>query len=109
MAAKDFNPVDHARPAREEGWKEETDEIIERIENRGDQRIGQLLINAVSQDIEFEDFPEPDEDADAEEVIEKCNQVRNRNKARIEKRLWSIEADELLTLINELEQKSGAE
>lgn len=44
----DFDPMEADRPPREEGWEQETEGICQRIRNRGDQRIGQYLLNVVS-------------------------------------------------------------
>ena len=109
MAAENFNPIDRARPPREKGWNEETEKIIEIIRNRGDQRIGQLIINAISQDIEYE---KPDlsdaniEDMTEEEAAEKINQIersRKAYKAKIEQKIWGIEADRLLKLLGQFQ------
>ena len=110
MAAENFNPIDRARPPREKGWNEETEKIIEIIRNRGDQRIGQLIINAISRDIEYE---KPDlsdtniEDMTEEEAAEKIDKIdRNRKayKAKIEQKIWGIEADELAELLQKLQE-----
>ena len=106
MVADEFNPTDHAREPREEGWEEETEEIIEHIRNRGDLRIGQLLINAVSRDLEHESPAEPEKDVsemtyeEAEEYVRQLKNHRYREKAKIEQKLWSIEADKLAELLN---------
>ena len=62
MARKEFDPIDHARDPREEGWKEETEEIADLLHRRGDLRIGQLIVNAVSREVEFPDKPETEKD-----------------------------------------------
>jgi len=102
MAMRQFNPVDNARPPREQGWEQETEKIIQHIKNRGDQRIGQLLINVVGQDIEPPEFTEPEKEASEmteKELQKHTNEIKNKRakyKADIEQKLWSIEADELL-------------
>lgn len=107
MASKEFNPIDHARPLREEGWEEETEQIIEHIRNRGDLRIGQLLINAVSKDVKMLERPEREKDIEdmteeeAAEYIKELENHRYKEKARLEQKIWSIEADRLLKLLNE--------
>jgi len=46
--SNDFDPLSADRPPRSEGYKEETKQLFDLIqEERGDQRIGQFLINAV--------------------------------------------------------------
>jgi hypothetical protein len=109
MAAEEFNPIDHARPPREEGWEEETEEVIEHIRNRSDLRIGQLLINAVSRDLEHEPPSEPEKDVtdmtdeEAEEYVQQLKNHRHREKAKIEQKLWGIEADRLLKLLDKFQ------
>lgn len=109
MAAEEFNPIDNAREPREKGWEEETEKIIEHIRNRGDQRIGQLLVNAVSQDLESLERPERDKDiedmtdAEAAEYIQEIDHYHAKQKAQVEQKLWGIEADELLKLLNQLQ------
>jgi len=111
MAAENFNPIDHAREPREKGWEEETEQIIEHIRNRGDLRIGQLLINAISKDVEMPDRPEPEgdiKDLDEEEAkayIEECRHHRNKCKAKVEQAIWNMEADKLLKLLDQLENE----
>jgi hypothetical protein len=111
MAAEEFNPFDHARPPREEGWEEETEKIIEHIKNRGDQRIGQLIVNAVSKEIEFEPPAHLDKDVqdltdeEVEEHMDKIRNYRNEYKSRIEQKIWNIEADELAELLQELQKE----
>lgn len=113
MVAEEFNPVDHAREPREEGWKEETEEIFEHIRNRGDLRIGQLIINAVSRDIDFPDHPHKGEDVqdleedELREYIEESKQHEAKCKARIERRIWSMEADKLLKLLDEFNNEAS--
>lgn len=44
----DFDPLEHNRPPREEGFSEEADRFRELLDHRGDQRIGQLISNALN-------------------------------------------------------------
>ena len=112
MAAKEFNPFDKAREPREKGWEEETEEIIEHLRNRGDQRIGQLLINAVKRDMKPLERPEKKKDIEemtdkeAAEYIEEIDHFQAKEKARIEQKLWGVEADELLKMLKNLEAET---
>lgn len=109
MAAKEFNPFDNAREPREKGWDEETEKIVEHLRNRGDQRIGQLLINAVSKEVDTPERPERDKDIDdmtEEEVSQHIKNIehhRNECKAKVEQKIWCIEADKLLKLLDQLQ------
>jgi len=76
-----FNPRKSDRPPRCIGFAEETEYIVTYLRDRGDQRIGQYIINA----IRFETDAKTGEE--------------------IESRLWNVEADELLELIKEYESK----
>ena len=99
MSDKDFNPSESDRPPREDGWTEETEEICDRIRNRGDQRIGQLLINAVSHAVDSESH----EDVESREDVALASANR---KAAIEQKLWNIEAPELLKLLRQQEART---
>jgi len=99
MSDKDFNPRESDRPPRQEGWTEETEEICDRIRNRGDQRIGQLLINAVSHAVDSESY----EDVESREDVALASANR---KAAIEQKLWNIEAPELLKLLRQQEART---
>ena len=77
---RDFNPRESDRPPREDGWIEETEEICDRIRNRGDQRIGQYLLNALAID-----------------GVTNAEEIKNR--------LWKIEALELLELLERLDEE----
>lgn len=106
MAAEDFNPIDHARPPREEGWEEETEKVFEAIRNRGDLRIGQLIVNAVREEVNCPDRPEKKEikdldDEEAREYMEELRMHEEKCKAAIERKIWSIEADELAELLTD--------
>lgn len=88
------------RPPREKLYEEETEKICELLRNRGDQRIGQLLLNAISQEVDFEEVQDP-------ESLEEIERVRYKNRAKQESRLWSIDAPELLKLLEDLNEKTG--
>lgn len=88
--SKDFDPFEANRPPREEGWAEETQQIFDKIQNRGDQRIGQYLINVVRSSDRFE-TARLKSDKRYQEVIESV--------------LWSVEADELLEMVEEYEKE----
>lgn len=109
MVAEEFDPIDHAREPREEGWKEETEQIIEHIRNRGDLRIGQLIINAVSKDVDRPERPKRDKsveemtDEEAEEYMKELENHEYKCKAQLEQRIWSIEADRLLKLLDQFQ------
>lgn len=111
MVSDEFNPIDHARPPREKGFKEETEKIAEILHNRGDQRIGQLLINAVSKEVKMPERPEREKDVtemDEEEAAEYIEELRiheEKCKARIERKIWSIEADRLLELLQDFQEE----
>jgi len=81
----EFDPMQKDRPPRSEGYKEETKEICGHIKDRGDQRIGQLLLNAIAED---NGSTEP---------------------GKVVNRLWNIEAWELLELLENLEEKTKTE
>jgi len=82
-----FDPRESDRPPREDGYAEETMLITEHLENRGDQRIGQYLINAVRQTKKYE-------------TMRKTG--RFNDKEAVESILWDMEAPELLEAIEEL-------
>jgi hypothetical protein len=86
----DFDPYKADRPPREEGWEQETEQIINLLRNRGDQRIGQLLINAVRKTHHTYDKDSP---MSEKEIVEQI--------------LWDIEAPELLEGLNELKVFKG--
>lgn len=78
----DFDPMEHDREPRSEGWKNETEQIFNLIRSRGDQRIGQLLLNAVRKE---------HGDGSVEEAAN---------------HLWNLEAPELLELLTDKSLKS---
>jgi len=73
------------RPPREIGFAEEAEEIFEFLRSRGDQRIGQYLINAIRSETG---------------VVE---------KEEIEQKLWSVEDNRLLELIKQYESDDEEE
>jgi hypothetical protein len=79
----DFDPMDADRPPRSEGWKNETEQIFNLIRSRGDQRIGQLLLNAVRSE---------HGDGSVEEAANA---------------LWKLEAPELLELLVDATNTGG--
>jgi len=97
MSEEEFQPTSD-RPPREKLYEEETEQIINKIRNRGDQRIGQLIINAISKS---SDLPEPPseeklEKMKPEDAVKKIEQYQKKRKGAIEQRIWSMEADTLL-------------
>lgn len=73
---EEFDPHEAGRDPRQEGYEEETEEIFEVIQNeRGDQRIGQFLINAVR------------------------SRYKLTDKETIEQKIWSMEAPQLLETV----------
>ena len=97
---RDFDPAERDRPTRQEGYYDETLQICEIITNqRGDQRIGQLLINAMSHAVDSESY----EDVESREDVALASANR---KATIEQKLWNIEAPELLKLLRQQETRT---
>jgi hypothetical protein len=84
--------MDGDRSPREEGWEEETEEILDRIRNRGDQRIGQYLLNAVNHDMD-----------DGVEMWKGREKMSQREKEQTV--LWNMEAPELLEALKELDEE----
>jgi len=101
--------LDSDRPAREEYYEEETEKVVEAIRNRGDQRIGQLILNLVRSQNKKNYYAEYDFDdvETAEEVQEKRNKALRERKTDIYNKLWNIEADELAMIIEEHEHHGG--
>jgi siroheme synthase (precorrin-2 oxidase/ferrochelatase) len=82
---KDFDPMKAERPPREE--------VCRRLRERGDQHIGQYLINVVSNTDRFEKVMDSlSEDFSRKEVIEQL--------------LWNMEADELLEAIKKFDEEA---
>jgi len=74
---------------RSETAEEETEQIFEHLRNRGDLRIGQYLINAVSKS----------------EKYKRLTQKTDKNhRADAEQVLWTMEAEELLEAIQTMEE-----
>jgi len=88
--SEDFNLFSAHRPPREDGYAEETTFIVERLQNRGDQRIGQYLINAVRHTEKYKTLTKTD---------------RFNNKEAVESILWGMEAPELLEAIEKMEER----
>ena len=113
---EDFDPRTSDRVSRERGFKKETEQIIYYLRNRGDQRIGQLLINAVREHYE-------DEIADLKDAVTKNNPIGEMNddefreylenreraetarKAKVEDLIWNIEAPELVEALKTMDKK----
>jgi serine protease inhibitor len=91
--SEDYDPFKYqgSTPVqRQEGYEEETEEICQYIlKERGDQRIGQYLINALQFSGRWDE--QADEDASKEENLSTI--------------LWDIEAPELLRAIEEFEDR----
>lgn len=75
----DYDPTDRDRPPRSEGWREETERVAELLHDRGDQRIGQLIMNAIR--LTADGTMDPEE---------------------LEQILWNMEAPELVDKLEEL-------
>lgn len=88
---ENFDPTKADRPPRQDGYIEETSKICELLKyERGDRRIGQLLINAVRNEIETGD-------------------VEEDNASRTVSYLFNIEAPELLELLEKWLEKTSEE
>lgn len=81
MEDKEQSLYSAERSPREDFWEEETEELCELLQNRGDQRIGQFILNTL-----------------AENGITEKEEICNN--------LWNIEADELLELAKQLEKRT---
>lgn len=81
---------------REKLYKEETEQIIHAIRNRGDQRIGQFLLNAVNRKEHLQDMD-----------VEDLDEARKKGRSQDWARLWNIEAYELLELLKEKDMDAG--
>ena len=112
--SENFDPTDHHRQPRERGYKKETEQIIYRIRNRGDQRIGQLIINALrthheDQIPDTKDMVDMDRDIremsdeEAEKYLRQIERAETAQKAKIENLLWNLEAPDLLEALQTLE------
>ncbi len=90
--SEDFDPMESDRPPREYGYMKETQEICNRIHNRGDQRIGQYLLNAVRYSI--------DDEVEMWKGHEKISQQEKEQQV-----LWNIEAPELLEALRKFDDE----
>lgn len=94
--SEDYDPFEYQGDTpvpRQSGYEEETEEICRYIrEERGDQRIGQYLINALQFSDRWDE--QADEDASSGESLYKI--------------LWDIEAPDLLKAIEEFEGRGGS-
>ncbi|WP_049937217.1 hypothetical protein [Haloplanus natans] len=93
--SEDYDPFEYRGDTgvpRQSGYEDETEEICRYIlEERGDQRIGQYLINAVRHSDEWE------------RLEEQGRETSRSDKEKTESVLWNIEAPELLKAIEEFE------
>lgn len=116
----EFDPTDHNRPDREEGYKKETEQIIFELRNRGDQRIGQLILNAVrkhysdkvpdpSEMVDFDKSVEDMSDEELENYLEKMERAETAQKAWLENQLWNMEAPQLLKALKTMSTESKGE
>jgi len=85
--SEDFNPYQADRAPRSEGYKEETEELFELIqEHRGDERIGQFIINAVR-------------------FSERFDEIRENSSEKwqytAEQMIWAMDAPELLSMVKD--------
>lgn len=97
-----FDPMEHDREPREEGWKEETERFKELLDQRRDLRIGQLIINAIENSYDLPDtYVEEKEEETFKEYKKRVDKNANERLAEIEGILWSIEADELVDIIED--------
>lgn len=115
-----FDPMDKHRPPREEGWKKQTEQIIFQLRNRGDQRIGQLILNAV-REYYSDEVPKPEEmvdfdkdleelsDEEVEHYMKELERAETAQKAWLENELWNMEAPQLLEALKTLNTESGEE
>jgi len=89
--------------------RKETEQIIHRIRNeRGNQRIGQYLINVLEDQLDLPEIVEYKKVSELEgkelsDYIQKKNKEEMARKSKIRDSLWSMEADELLELIENFE------
>jgi len=117
----EFDPSEPNRVPREEGYKKETEQIIFQLRNRGDQRVGQLILNAVrkyyddevpdpSEMVDFDKSVEEMSDEEMENYLEKMERAETAQKAWLENQLWNMEAPELLEALKTMstESKGGS-
>jgi len=67
---EEFDPMKKNREPRSKGFEEETEEICQLIKNRGDQRIGQQIINAVYHTNNLENIKENNQGLSHKEEVE---------------------------------------
>lgn len=94
---------DTYRPPREEMYEEETEKVIEAIRNRGDQRIGQFILNLIRSEYDRDVFAEYDfEDVENfEDVRRKRREALREMRSEQFQKLWNIEDDELAEISNQ--------
>jgi len=89
--------------------QKETEQIIHRLRNeRGGKRIGQYLITVLEDQLDLPEIVEYKKvsELEGEELanyVNKKNREEMARKAKIRDALWSMEADELLELIENFE------
>lgn len=90
----DFEPMESDRQPRAKGFSEEPDELAELLKNRGDQRIGQLILNAVSHHYSkrLRHYDDPVE-----------------YQSAVENLIFNVEDDELVEAVEEFVRSSGRE
>jgi len=102
------------RPPREKMYEKETEQIIYRIRNRADQRIGQLLLKAVRKqadlasrkDVVSNEKPSAEmTDEEFEKHLKELEQLEAGRKAKTWDILWNMEAPELLKTLEKVEEK----
>lgn len=87
---------------RTERYEEETEELFKLMSRRGDQRIGQFLINAIrfyySDNINATEYSQEDEEKlrQVESVVEIKDDQR---KAQIERLIWALEEPDILEAV----------
>jgi hypothetical protein len=91
--SEDFDPMNKEREPRSKGFKEETQKICKLIKNRGDQRIGQQIINAIYHSEKLENIKEHNQGLSHKEEVEIA--------------LWELEAPQLLEALQKLDKKTG--
>lgn len=115
-----FDPMDKHREPREEGWKKQTEQIIFQLRNRGDQRIGQLILNAVrnyygdevpnpKEMVDFDKSVEEMSDEEVDHYMKELERAETAQKAWLENELWNMEAPKLLEALKTMSTESGEE
>ena len=103
------------REARQNKYRKETEQLLHRIRNRGDQRIGQLLLNAVKTHSDLPELYEPSKptsemsEKELSEALNKMSQAEAARKAKVQNILWEMEAGELLEALKTLESETMEE